>query len=212
MIILPSMGRPENLRRFVQAYRMTCGTLPIHVILDAADAHNYNEVQIPYNWKKVSVPAGSRLGDIFNMIFEKYPNEAYYGMVADDIIPQTLIWDVILRDACLPDKIAWGNDEIQKNNLPVHPFIGGDLVRKLGWWAAPGLKHWFVDNVWKALADHLKCGVYLPQLKMPHHHFINGKAPHDKTYANQPSHEQDHLACMEFMKKDFVAAIERAKA
>lgn len=207
MIILPSKGRPDNLQRFIQAYKDTCATLPIRVILDAGDAYRYAAIALPENWVRVSVPAGTTLGGIFAKIFEKYPNEPFYGMVADDIVPETSGWDVIMADLCQPDKIVWGECGIQNERLPVHPFIGGDLVRKLGWWSAPGLKHWYVDNVWKHLVDSLSCGIYLPQVKMPHHHYVNGLAVMDRTYREQPDHSLDEKTYQKFMTEQFPGVI-----
>lgn len=212
MIILPTLHRPDNLARFVKAYHSTGASLPIMVIFDKADAWRYNRVETPSHWRRCTVPEGTRIGEIFNVIFRRYPAEDFYGMVADDVVPETAMWDIILRDSCLPDKISWGACGIQDELLPVHPFIGGDLVRKLGWWSAPGLKHWFVDNVWKYIADELNCGVFLPGIKMTHHHFINDKAYNDRTYQEQPSHTIDYENYVKFMKEQFPQAMQRIKS
>ena len=212
MIVLPTKNRPKNLERFVHQYYITGATLPVYVVFDAADAWKYNGVKTPDHWKRISAPAGTPIGEIFNLIFKKYPNEDFYGMVADDVLPQTMIWDIVLRDSCLPDRISWGWDGLQNENLPVHPFIGGDLVRKLGWWAPPGIKHWFVDNAWKSLTLALNNGVYLPNIKMEHLHPVNGKAPTDRTYEEQPSHGADQAAYARFMQSEFPAAVARAQA
>lgn len=212
MIILPTKGRPDSLRRFVHQCYLTKTTLPIHVIFDAKDAHRYNHIKTPPDWVRVSVPAGTPLGGIFERMFAKYSNEPFYGMVADDVLPETMEWDVKLRDACLPDKISWGCDDLQNERLPVHPFIGGDLVRQLGWWAAPGLKHWFVDNVWKDLTDILGNGAYMPDVKMTHLHPITGKSPNDRTYEEQPSHAADHHMYCTFVNKTLPGVIERLKS
>ncbi len=211
MLILPTMGRPHNLKRFVDTYLATEATIPIYIIFDAADAHNYVNVDVPKHFKRTSVPAGTRLGDIYRIIFHNFPNEAFYGVVADDLVPETPHWDVKLRDACLPNKIAWGFDGIQNERLPTHPFIGGELLRKLGWWAVPGVQHWFIDNVWKILADELKVGVYLPEVRMMHHHVMNQKAPLDHTYANQPDTNKDQAAYLHFMQYEMPAALARAR-
>jgi len=212
VIILPTKARPENLKRFIRAYNDTKCILPIHVIVDAQDGYSYNDIEVPAHWKKLSVPTGTSLGGIFEKVFSKYPDEDYYAMVADDVVPETSGWDIIMAEVCQPDKIVWGFDGLQNENLPVHPFIGGKLVRKLGWWAAPGLKHWFVDNVWKALADNLNCGVFLPQVKMMHLHYVNGRAQMDRTYREQPSHIADQVVYEEFMKNKFPVIIERIKS
>lgn len=209
MLILPTLHRPHNLRRFVAAYNATGATLPIHVIFDVKDAYSYDEVETPSHWKRVAAPKDSKLGDIFNLIFKKYPDEPFYGMVADDVVPETHGWDILLRNACMPDKIAWGACGIQNENLPVHPFIGGDLIRKLGWWSAPGLKHWFVDNVWKDLSVSLNCGVYMPEVKMTHLHYLNGRAPNDRTYEEQPDHQRDMEIYLDFKKNRYPWIMER---
>lgn len=211
MLILPTINRPNNLIRFIDAYNATGGTLPIFVIFDAANAHEYNDVKTPSHWKRCSVPSGFRLGDIFNLVFNQYPNEIFYGMVADDVVPETQGWDIILRDACLSDKIAWGACGQHNEKLPIHPFIGGNLIRRWGFWSAPGVKHWFIDNIWKAFADELNCGAYLPDVKMTHHHCTNGMAPMDLTYSSQPAHMGDRYACERFMREEFVEAVERAR-
>lgn len=212
MIILPTKGRPESLKRFIGAYHKTGGTLPIWVIFNADDAYRYNDVITPDHWRRISVAAGTNLGGIFDRVFKKYPNEPYYAMMADDVVPETYKWDVIMAEKCMPSSIVWGWDGIQNEKIPVHPFIGGDLVRKIGWWAAPMLKHWFVDNIWKNIADSLKCGVYLPEIKMTHYHYVNGKATMDRTYREQPDHIMDERAYLNFMRTEFPSLVERIKS
>lgn len=212
MIVLPTMGRPASLTRFVEAYKRTSATLPIHVVMDAADAWRYNDVVTPDHWKRCSVPTGMRLGDIFNTVYRTFPDEFYYGMVADDVVPETPGWDVTLANACQPDKISWGCDGIQNEHLPVHPFIGGNLVRALGWWATPGIKHWFVDNVWKHLAVSLDCAAYLPNVIMRHLHPAAGTARSDRTYENQPSHGADQATYLAFMQNQFPSIVEKIKS
>ena len=140
MIVLPSKGRPDLLMRFIKAYAVTGAIQPVYLGLDEADASRYDHVVLPENWKRCTSPEGTPLGGIFNMIFSAFPNEEYYAMVADDLLPETPFWDVALKESCLPDKIAWGNDGIQNEKLPTHPFIGGDLVRKMGWWSPPHIQ------------------------------------------------------------------------
>lgn len=209
MIVLPTKGRSLNLKRFIRAYKETAATLPISVIFDADDAHHYNDIETPPHWKRVSVLAGTPIGVIFNKVFNKYPDEPYYGMVADDVVPETSGWDVVMAELCQPDKIVWGCDDLRNEKLPVHPFIGGNLVRKLGWWAAPGLKHWYVDNVWKNIADSMDCGIYLPQVRMPHFHPVNGRAAMDRTYREQPDHASDARTYEKFMAEEFPGVIKR---
>lgn len=199
MIILPTKGRPQNLKRFVEAYGKTRATIPVSVVFDAADASQYSGIAVPDHWKLLVAKAGKPIGEIFN---EFYTNNSFpfYGIVADDVVPETECWDIKLAAACLPNKLAWGNDSIQGSQLPTHPFIGAELLSRLGYIAAPGVKHWFVDNAWMIIAKTLCVDVYLPEIKMTHYHFINGKAPEDETYRQQPSHEADEQAFLEWRK------------
>ena len=211
MIILPTLRRPHLLKQFIQAYHKTEATLPICVVLDANDARNYDSVVLPAHWQKTIVPLGTKLDGIYIHLVQTVPDAPYYAMIGDDVRPESLHWDITMRDACLPDKIVWGWDSIQNEKLPTHPFIGGDLVRRLGWFAAPGMKQYFVDNVWKNLADKLGCGVYLPDVKMRHCHYLNGDRQRDRTDDEAPSMSNDERAYYHFMNNDFAAAVARAQ-
>jgi hypothetical protein len=209
MLVLPTMGRPEKAQRFIETYHATDGTLPVWMILDAADAHNYDGVAQPGHWKRVIVPAGTKPGGILNGIFEAYPNDDYYAAMADDVVPESSRWDVKLCDACLPDKVSWGFDGIE--NMGSHPFIGGDLLRKLGWWAAPGLKRSCIDGVWNIIATKLGRGVYLPEVRTIHRHHTNQKADFDATYAARKDSPDDVKIFRGFLKDGLADAIERAR-
>jgi hypothetical protein len=211
MIILPTLRRPHLLQKFIHAYKQTQAILPVHVILDASDAAGYDAVKLPSHWQRVTVPPGKRLGGIYKLVYETFPMEPFYAMIGDDVLPETMHWDVALQENCLPDKIAWGWDGIQNEKLPTHPFIGGDLVRRLGWFAAPGMQQYFVDNVWKHLADALNCGAYLPQVRMRHCHHLSGDRPIDRTDEEAPSMGNDQNAYTKFMHNDFPALIERVR-
>lgn len=194
MIILPTIYRPENLRRFIKCYQMTRATLPVYVVFDGAGDSQYQFVSLPAHFRRGTAPPGTAIGNIFNMAFRQFPDEAFYGILADDVLPATLYWDVKLRDACLPDRMTWGFDGGHDETLPRHPFIGGDLVRRLGYLAAPGVKHWYVDNAWRDIAQALDCGVYQPEVQMLHYHYTNGKAQKDRTYLQQPDPRADERA------------------
>lgn len=211
MIILPTIYRPENLRRFVRCYRETGASLPVWAVFDESNAPHYGDVDLPANFLKCMVTPGTRIGEIFNIIFKRHPDEDFYGIIADDVTPETYRWDLLLKEACLQDKISWGFDGGHDETLPRHPFIGGDLVRKLGFLSCPGVNHWYVDNAWKDIAEALDCGRYLPEVRMRHLHPSNGLAQGDRTYTQQPDPRVDQMIYNKWKEEDFPVLLERLK-
>jgi hypothetical protein len=203
MIFFPSRGRPQKLLKVVEAFKETKATLPVLLILDEDDAHNYAGVreQLPSNFGvminrnimdfKAAVDAG----------YEAYPNEPWYAGGSDDFYPLTEGWDVKLRDACLPHFMSWGDDGCHGGNLASAPFFGGDLIRRLGWLMPPFLKRGYADFLWMAYGRELGICKYMPEVKFDHRHWqIQGadgkrKGKFDATYAIQPSVVNDRLAC-----------------
>lgn len=211
MLILPTMGRPQNLERFVSLYHLRKCSLPVHVVLDAADAENYKDVALPSHFKVICAPAKTRLGDIYNMIFRDFPDEDFYGMVSDDCIPETDEWDVRLRDACLYDKVSWPCDGFVNERMPTFPFFGGDLVRNLGFWSPGDMQHWYTDNAWGDIAYGLGKAAYQANIKLIHQHPSLGTAANDATYTNQPNHSVDKVAYESWKRFDFPLIIEHMK-
>lgn len=186
MILLPSRGRPKKLQRFIKAFKETKAVEPVCVILEAEERSYYAEVleYAPANWIVRCFKNGRGAGSHINHIFHEFPNLEYYGQTADDVVPETPHWDQILKRACLPDKVAYGDDGMDHSHTcgdyhyPTHPFIGGALVRHWGFIMPPGLVHYGGDAWWHQAGNQ----VIVTDVKITHHHWLNGKARKDKTY------------------------------
>lgn len=173
------------------------------VILERGNASAYDSIGIPNNWIVREYEGGKGAASHHNKVFEEFPNEPYYASVADDVIPETMNWDVKLKYACMPDKVAVPNEGIDRSathgakHFPTHCFIGGDLVRKWGFIAPPVLDHFYVDNWWHDAGEQ----VVMPDVHLTHLHFKNGKAEKDETYHGRPnSHNEERayqLFCLE---------------
>jgi len=209
MIIIPTRGRPDNIRRFVVAYKKTLATEPFTLLLD-----NNDEKKEDYYPHLEGLDAWCVLDDTNNGIagrmndfFEKNPDKEYYAIIGDDVVPETTEWDQRMKEACLPDKICWAHDGIQNGGLPTHPFIGGDLVRSLGWIAHPKLKHMYVDNVWRDITVQEKNGVYLDDVRLIHHHYVNNKAEMDDVYSKSLDYmNDDQMNYLELRREKFYAS------
>jgi len=210
MIILPTRGRPDSIRRFMEAYAKTGATAPVLLVTDHDDT-SYDALALHPNFKRKVMPPHNGIGECFNAVFAEYPDLEYYGVMADDVVPETPKWDMLLKEACLPFSLSWGNDGLQGAKLPTHPHIAGDVVRTLGWIACPGVMHWFVDNMWLDIANALGGGHYLTDVRTPHYHVLSGQASLDDTYMNQPSREKDMTNYAAFMKNEFPGIARKLK-
>lgn len=186
VLVLASRGRPHNLRRFAEAYDRTEAVSKVVVGLDYGDpkTQEYRDLNLHQSFTFLTV-GNPNPGACFvqNKIFEAYPNADVYGIVADDVIPTTKHWDVKLAKAAVGG-VSFCADGMHDGRFATHPFIDGDLVRKYGFIAPPGLKHLYVDNFWNDVGaeTHLK---YLDTVRLEHHHWSNDKAPKDETYNHQ---------------------------
>lgn len=202
-ILIPTKGRPQNIERFASMYKLTKATEPVVLLLDGDDrylADYFNNQRASNFWCWVAPDSDNGIGGIMNEYFRRFPDEEYYAILADDVVPQTEHWDIILKQACLESRgLAWGDDGLQGAGLPTHPFICGDVVRALGYIAHPKLKHCYIDDCWLAIANVIG-GQYMPNIKLTHFHHLNGKAQLDETYLSQPPIQDDASAFREIQQ------------
>lgn len=164
MIFLPSRGRPKLLERF---FRESRPRLPGLVLLDEDDAASYDAVALPPHWRKFVRPRAP-LVEIFNRAWSALPMEPWYGMLGDDIVCGPDYWDVDLAGAAIPDRVAWGDDGINGLKLGTFFFVGGELVRRIGWLQHPALGHLYADAVWNRIAIGAGIATYNAGIRTTH--------------------------------------------
>lgn len=196
MFILPSRGRPHNLRRLLNSSLDTGAQARTIVYLDEDDPAlgEYRKIDYP-DWWVVHVGQPVGLGGVYKWVFETFPRLDYYGFLGDDLIPRTKDWDKKLIEAAGAGDISYGDDGNWGGKLATHPCIGGALVRHMGWLCYPGLKKLFIDTVWHTIGAKLGRLHYLPDVKLEHMHYLFGKAQHDETYGDQATmfaHDEDY--------------------
>ncbi len=202
MILLPTKWRPKNLQRFIDRYKATNATEKV-VVITEIDDDSYKDIELPAHWISRKYSGGKGACSHFNKIFAEFPDEEYYGIMADDVVPETPEWDKILKENCLPDKIAYGDDGIDHSKncnskfFPTHPFIGGDLVRKWGFIVPHWANHFGADQWWFEGGEQ----VVLEHIALPHYHFSNRKAHYDKTYQTRPSSSDEKVKYIKFREE-----------
>lgn len=215
MFSLPSRGRPWNFARFVGAYLATSASVPVWVRLDEDDETlgDYAKVRIPSNWR---IDVGPRLPNRCNgavaEMFERFPHEAVYGLLADDLLPMTPRWDAMLVSAAERGYLAYGDDGLQGKALATHPVLGGDLVRAIGWLVLPGVLHSFVDTALFAIACRAGRARYLQHVHVEHLHPIAGKAPMDAVYRFNETFEADRAVFERWARDELPGVVDRVRS
>lgn len=213
MYILCSRGRPAGVARFIRAYRATCARLPVLLRLDWDDPRLVEyDATVPESWLTEIGPR-KPVAQIYNDIFERYPAERFYGLLADDLLPQTRFWDHALMVGAGRFGVAYGDDKLQGAALATHPVIAGDLVRAVGWLAPPSIQWLYVDTVWTTLGHALGTLQYLPNVITEHLHYSTGKSDYDQTYQDHARYgSEDARAFRAWKSLEAGALVDRLKA
>ena len=134
--------------------------------------------------------------------------------IDDDCMVTTQGWDELLA---APIKkrgygIAYGNDTMQGDALPTKVMISSNIIKGLGFFAPPVIKHLYADNFWKSLGTELNALDYFPEVMMEHWHAFNGKAVYDQNYKEiyAPGEvDSARLAFETYMNESFSTDIKR---
>lgn len=205
-ILVPSRGRPHNMKRLADAVARTALTGPmIYCRLDDDDptAESYPDVpDVLY-----SVGPRIRFGASVNeLAAEAVANGAtHLAMFGDDVVPETVGWDRMLIDA-LGGRLgfAYGDDGLRgwhAPDLPTHFVTQAEVFVRLGWLVLPTLRHLYADNVARELGKGLGNFQYV-DVKLTHAHREAGY-PDDLTYqeANERSAARlDRAAFLRWMR------------
>ena len=179
-VIVPSRGRPDNIKRLAEDFDRTSVDAELIVVCDDDDPEltNYPE------W--VEVGPRKRLGPTLNEWAVNMAEEFdYIGFMGDDHSPQSMDWDreVVKALRELKTGIVYGDDGFQGENLPTAAFMTSNIIRALGYMLPPKLIHLYVDNAWLSWGRGADCIRYLPNVKITHLHPVAGKAEWDERYA-----------------------------
>ena len=199
--LLPSRGRPHNVKRFFEHWHEMDSTTAGVLIIDEDDnPDEYARIQLPAGWKSVIYPRLSMCGKT-NRAFHEHPTLDWYGFVDDDAIPRTKQWDRILIDAAGSNGLSHPWNGIGNERLASQFVIGGDFARELGWIFYPGLSRIYGDDIITYLADKRGVRRYLDDVKLEQMHFSNGKSEMDETYL-KPEAKHDKSIYDSFMKNE----------
>ena len=195
-ILVPSRGRPENIRRLYKSLEATTrGKWEVLVRLDDDDPKLFD---YPDGWEcsKLQNIVGPRLllSELWNeLVPYAFGDILMHG--GDDITFNTEDWDLMIAEAFPEDGIAVVHgDDMSPNShkLGTHAFVTRKWVDTVGYLCPPYFSSDYNDLWLTRVADALGRRIYVPQVKTEHHHFAFGKGEMDQTHKERiERHERD---------------------
>jgi len=191
-VIVPSRGRPQAALEVVDAVAETrqIDTTTVVIAVDDNDPMlgHYREVaKVHPDIARVETVTGGWMVAALNEAARSVVSDrdvTAVGFFGDDHRPRTPGWDASYLSALnrMGAGIVYGDDLLQHEFVPTQCAMSAEIIRRLGWMAHPGLKHMYVDTLWRDMADVAGKRAYLPDVIVEHLHYINGKAQEDEHY------------------------------
>lgn len=219
-VLVPTRGRPKAMYELSKAFAETCTSqTELHWIVDQNDLEleeyraSFTEAPYPHKnfWTVPKGPPGivhplNYVAKILTNKEEGLVSSCVLGFMGDDHRPRTRGWDEVILETTaqgLRPKMVYGDDLIQGERLPTAAFLSTRVIKALGFMAPPELKHLYVDDFWRDLANAVGIREYRPELVFEHMHYSVGKSVQDETYDqnnNSKSASKDRVAYMIYKK------------
>ena len=191
-VIVPTRGRPENIRRLIGAWDFTNAwdAADLVVVADADDPEigGYRAI-----WAEDdALPAELMVIPAWLPMVHKLDAAArelsvrYWalGFAGDDHLPQTIGWAksylTALRE--LGTGMVYGDDGYQGAKLSTEWAITSDVVLALGRMVPAPVEHMYCDNAMMDLFTAAGALRHLPEIRIEHMHPVAGKADTDAQY------------------------------
>lgn len=190
-VLVPSRGRPVNLKRFLDAHAETATDSSVYVRLDSNDHSFFDYQEMLEEYPMVSAHTGPRVGFGASLnelaMIAADDGMTHLGMFGDDVLPITPGWDVQLVLALQGRLgVTYGDDGLRDKHapdLPTHYVTQTEVYRRLGYLSPPGIRHLFLDNVAREIGRHLDNFRFVPVELRHLHPWVEGEHLQDRTYA-----------------------------
>lgn len=194
LVICPSRGRAGRIDQMLKSFRdMSSSDAGLLIIIDADDPQLPEYRKILSNlWTYAECPQRRTTTQIHNWAVNYFNAHKYYSSTNDDFEYKTPKWDQKLIRAIEENGgwgIAYGSDGIQNQNLCTTSVISANIIRTLGWLQMPKLTHLYGDNVWMQIGKAIERLYFVEDVKIQHHHPVDGKTQADSTAAQTNSRE-----------------------
>jgi hypothetical protein len=214
MWVLPTAGRPDLADLALTSLIASGISTPGVVVVDGDKNPAYREIELPAGWTIEYLDENAGPLAIFQAAFEAHPDEPWYGWLADDVIARSgRGWDHELIAKAGPRGIASPNDLwLDGRRITWGAVWGGELVRAVGWWMPPKLRHLFADDVWEMIGYRLGLWRYVEDVVVEHRHPFNSKREIDETHRiGYSGIEKERKIFEELRRTEIVPAIARVR-
>lgn len=216
-VIVPSRGRPHAMGDLLATFEQTCRAdtrILCRVDDDDPTLDGYRTAVSHHLYVGARIGLGASINEMAQGFWDDVD---VLGFMGDDHRPRTVGWDQRILDTIAADPFAvvYGDDLLQGRNLASQVFMSSQLVRRLGWFNPPGIRHMFIDNFWMTLGANLGTLTFLEDVVIEHMHPIANKAQWDAGYREvnaQERYSEDRRALEAYLRDDFAADLLRVVA
>jgi len=194
-LLLPTRGRPELLRRFLESVLARSERPELVEVVVYADADDPSSHGFQVEGLEVRTIVGPRasMGDYNTACLEGSRGDIVV-LANDDVVIQTRGWDRKLREmhAAMQDRVylAYPNDLFKGRGLSAFPILSRTACRLLGEPFPHAYRGAFIDyhllDIFKRLErhGHLRL-IYLEDVVFEHMHYRTGKGDFDEIYGGR---------------------------
>lgn len=186
MWCLPTYKRPQKLRRFLHAMAPQDRGEVVLLMIWRNDPmmKEYQELfgELPSGWEVILTP-GKTCGEKLNHAFDLFPEEPFYGLLADDTVLASAGMLHELKMEAMNGRFAWPNDGVHGPRMATHPCAPGKMIRALGFWAHPRFPQNGLDVILYRVSEALSLSKYRSDLHLIHFHPSVHLEEFDEVYA-----------------------------
>jgi ABC-type polysaccharide/polyol phosphate transport system ATPase subunit len=194
-LLLPTRGRPELLRRFLESVLARSERPELVEVVVYADADDPSSHGFRVEGLEVRTIVGPRasMGDYNTACLEGSHGDIVV-LANDDVVIQTRGWDRKLREmhAAMQDRVylAYPNDLFKGRGLSAFPILSRAACRLLGEPFPRAYRGAFIDyhllDIFKRLERHGHPRlIYLEDIVFEHMHYRTGKGDFDEIYGKR---------------------------
>ena len=191
MWLMASRNRVELAQRFFDAAKSTGMVSRGKLLVKESEVSLYSEINIPDNWQIIGTKSDG-MGDKFRELFDAYSMDSWVGIVNDDFVPESQVWDVklvieALKAPCFVS-CADGTGNHKKRQCGATVWNGG-LVREVGYLYPKDFNHLYFDDAWEILGKSTGCWKVREDVLVRHLHPFGGGGEVDETHLKSYSDE-----------------------